>query len=63
MSIPRTFHTFDGRRCRVLGREYTSEAPYVVVRFVGEDGNDVSEETRVKPWELEPKLPLYPRKP
>ena len=63
MPKPHNFHTFEARRCRVVGREYTSEAPYVVVCFVGEDGNDISEETRVKPWELEPKLTLYPRKP
>jgi hypothetical protein len=61
MSISRTTHLLDGRKCRVLGREYTSEAPYVVIRFVDENGADMADERRVKPWELEPKLPIYPR--
>jgi hypothetical protein len=62
MPMSHAMHTFDGQRCRVLGREYTTEAPYVVVRFVDEVGNDLPEMKRVKPWKFEPRLSLYPNR-
>lgn len=46
-------HTFDGKPCSVVGREFTSHCPYVVVRFAN------GTEARVKAWELEPKVPVY----
>ena len=61
MATSRALHSFNGRKCRVRGREYTSAAPYVVIRLVDESGAEVGDELRVKPWEIEPKLPIYPR--
>lgn len=55
----RSLHSFNGQKCRVLGREYSNEAPYVVIRFVDASGEEFGDELRVKPWEVEPKLPIY----
>ena len=46
----------------MLGREYTNQAPYVVIRFLDESGQEIEEELRVKPWEVEPKLPIYSKR-
>lgn len=50
---PAQQHSFDGKPCSVVGREFTSRCPYVVIRFV--DGS----EARVKTWELVPKVPVF----
>ena len=56
MKNPVQRHTWNGLACTLMGYEFTSACPFVRVRFA--DGTT----KQVKAWELEPKVPVYPKR-